>query len=251
MKIIDSHIHCGIQNSNLSFELVKRHLDGGGIRGACLFAPVEDIYDRDDYDFQDNPGWMACRRRANEYLLDLQQRHEDLFAYFFVWNDFRKEELGKGYKGVKWHRHEYEPPYHYDDPRCEAFLLEVYRLKLPIVLEESIGNTLSFVRRVAGRTPVIIPHLGSLNGGFSAVLHSGVWDDETVLADTSLASEREITTFLKRYGSRRLLLGSDFPFGMPSGALAKIVHLNLDREDFENIVYGNIMKLMNADVQRP
>lgn len=247
MKIIDSHIHCGIQNSRLPFELVKRHLDSGGIRGACLFAPVEDIYDRDDYGFQDNPGWMACRCRANEYLLELQQHQEDIFAYFFVWNDFRSEELGKGYKGVKWHRHEYEPLYHYDDPRCEAFLQEVYRLKLPIVLEESIKNTLSFLRRVAGRTPVIIPHLGSFNGGFPALLRSGVWDDETVFADTSLAAEREITTFLNRYGSRRLLFGSDFPFGMPASALAKIVHLNLAQEDFENIVFRNIMRLMKAD----
>lgn len=247
MKIIDSHMHCGIQNSRLPLEIIRRCLEEGDIQGACLYAPVEDIYDRYDYDFTDTPGWMACRSRANEYLLDIQNSNEDIFAYFFVWNDFRKEDLAKGYKGVKWHRHEYEPVYHYDDPRCEAFLQEVYRLRLPIVLEESFENTRYFVRRVAGRTPIIIPHLGGLNGGFSAVMHSGIWDDETVYADTALASGREAAAFLKRYGSRRLLFGSDFPFGIPYHEFQTIAHLNLDREDFENVAYRNILKLMKAD----
>jgi predicted TIM-barrel fold metal-dependent hydrolase len=247
MKIIDSHIHCGVQNSRLPLEIVKRYLEEGDIQGACLYAPVEDIYDRCDYHFQDTPDWMACRRRANNYLLDIQKSHKDIFAYFFVWNDFRKEELAKGYKGVKWHRHEYEPLYHYDDPRCEEFLQEVYRLQIPIVLEESFENTRTFVRRVAGRTPIIIPHMGGLNGGFSAIMNSGLWDDETVHADTALASGREIEVFLKRYGSRRLLFGSDFPFGIPYSELQTLAHLSISREDYENIVCGNIMRLMNGD----
>ncbi len=247
MKIIDSHMHCGIQNSSLPFELVRHYLDEGKISGACLYAPVEDIYDRDDYFFRDTPAWMACRRRANEYLRDLQGKQEGILAYFFVWNDFRKEELAGGYKGVKWHRHENEPNYAYDDPRCEEFLQEVYRLNLPIVLEESFENTHYLVRRIAGRCPVIIPHLGGLNGGFSSLLDSGIWDDESVYADTALASTREISAFLKRYGSRRLLFGSDFPFGRPASELMKVVHLNLDPGDFENIVCGNIMRLMAAE----
>jgi predicted TIM-barrel fold metal-dependent hydrolase len=247
MKIIDSHIHCGTQNSDLPFEIIKGYLDEGDIHGACLYAPVEDIYDRYRYDFKDTPGWRACRQLANEYLLDLQGRNEDVFAYFFVWNDFRKEELKKGYRGVKWHRHSNEPVYEYDNPRCEEFLQEVYRLGLPIVLEESFENTRYFIKRVAGRTPVIIPHLGGLNGGFSALFHSGIWNDETVYADTALASEREIAAFLKKYGSRRLLFGSDFPFGIPSGELRTVQYMNLDREDFENIVYRNIMRLMRRD----
>ena len=40
-KIIDSHMHCGVQNSNLPFEDIERYLDSAGIQGACLFAPVQ------------------------------------------------------------------------------------------------------------------------------------------------------------------------------------------------------------------
>jgi len=244
-KIIDSHMHCGIQNSNLPFEDIKRYLDSAGIQGACLFAPVEDIYDRYDYDFKDNFAWVTCRQQANQYVLDIQRTHENFFSYYFVWNDFRKDELKKGYKAIKWHRHEYEPVYHYDDPLCETFLQEAYRLKLPIVLEESFANTRSFIRRVNGKTTIIIPHMGGLNGGFSALFKSGIWDDETVYADTALASGREIAQFMDRYGSRRILFGSDFPFGTPGGELQEVKGMSLGKEDFENIVSHNILRLLN------
>jgi len=246
MKIIDSHMHCGIQNSNLPFEVIRRYLDSAGIQGACLFAPVSDIYDRYSPDFKDNSAWVKCRQQANQYLLDVQRSHHYSFAYYFVWNDFRKDELKKGYKAVKWHRHEYEPVYHYDDPLCEAFLHEVYRLKLPILLEESFANTLSLIRRVNGRNAVIIPHLGGKNGGFSALFKSDVWDDETVYTDTALASPRNIAQFIDRYGSKRILFGSDFPFGTPAKELQVVARMNLGKEDFENIACNNILRLLNT-----
>jgi predicted TIM-barrel fold metal-dependent hydrolase len=246
MMIIDSHMHCGIQNVNLSLQVVEKYLDAGDIQGACLFAPVEDIYDRYDYNFVDNAAWAACRQRANSYLLDIQANHENRYAYYFVWNDFRKDELRKGYRAVKWHRHEYEPEYHYDDPRCETFLSEVYRLRLPVVLEESFTNTLKFIQRVNGRTPVIIPHMGGLNGGFPSLFRSGVWDNETVYADTALAAGREMAKFIDRYGSGRLLFGSDFPFGTPYNELQELKGLNLNKKDLENVVCHNILKLLKV-----
>ena len=247
MKIIDSHMHCGIQNSELPIELIRAWLDRAGIQGACLYPPVEDIYDRDNYHFEDNARWVAFRQMANEYLLEIQQREPDIHAYYFVWNDFRKGELQKGYRGIKWHRHDCEPVYRYDDPGCEAFLAEVIRLRLPIVLEESFRNTLYFIKRVAGRTPIIIPHLGGLNGGFHALFEAGAWDGETVYADTALASTGEMEIFLRRYGSRKLLFGSDFPFGIPSSEFSKVQHLRLKDEDFENVVSANILRLIRQE----
>ena len=244
MKIIDSHMHCGIQNSDQPIELIRSYLERAGIQGACLYPPVEDIYDRYDDHFEDNARWVACRQMANEYLLDIQNRDPDIHAYYFVWNDFRSKELQKGYRGIKWNRHEYEPVYHYDDPACEAFVAEAIRLKLPIVLEESYRNTLYFIKRIAGRTPIIIPHLGGLNGGFRSLYDAGIWDGETVYADTALASTGEMETLLKRYGSEKLLFGSDFPFGIPASELAKVQRLGLKDRDYENVVYGNVLRLI-------
>ena len=88
-------MHCGIQNVSLPFEEIAGYLRKDGIEGVCLFAPVEDIYNRDDDDFQDTSSWITCRQMDNQYLLDLQQLQQNVFAYYFVWNDFKREELKK------------------------------------------------------------------------------------------------------------------------------------------------------------
>lgn len=245
-EIIDAHMHCGVQTVDQPLELIEARLAEAGVDGACLFAPVEDIYDRYDFHFVDTAEWQACRQRANDYLLDAQTADHRFNAYYFVWNDFRASELARGYRGVKWHRHADEPVYHYDDPRCEAFLHEVYRLRLPVVLEETFENTLRFVERVDGRTTVIIPHLGFLNGGFSALVRSGVWEREAVYADTALASQREMATFIERYGVDKLLFGSDFPFGTPRSELRKVMALGLGAEELDLVTSGNARRLLNG-----
>lgn len=242
-RIIDSHIHCGIQNVDIPYEYVKPLLDDAGIEGACMFPPVEDIYNRAYYYFEDTPFWQQCRKRANNYLLELS-RSENIYPYFFVWNDFMHEDLSPGFKGIKWHRHSFEPEYDYDNERCEHFLQKTYALSLPIVFEETYENTLYFVRRVAGRTTIIIPHLGGLNGGFHRLSSSGIWEEENVYADTALASPREIREFLEKYGSEKLLYGSDFPFGTPGSEVAKITALDIPQRDKESILSKNILRVL-------
>ena len=245
-RIIDSHIHCGVQHSDLPFAEIGPLLREAGITDACLFAPVEDIYDRDDFHFQDNSHWQQARRAANRYLLDLAEAGEAIFPYLFVWNDFAVEELRRPYRGIKWHRHSYEPIYHYDDPRCGRMLAEISRRRLPVVLEESFDNTIRFVERLAPEAVIIIPHLGGLNGGYQALDRAGVWQRDNVYADTALASPQEMRHFLEHYGPHKLLFGSDYPFGLPAGELRKIQRLDLDPADFEQVVAGTVLGLLGA-----
>lgn len=245
-RIIDSHIHCGVQHSDLPFAEIAPLLREAGITDCCLFAPVEDIYDRDDFHFQDNTHWQQARRAANRYLLDLAEAGEAIFPYLFVWNDFAIEELRRPYRGIKWHRHSYEPIYHYDDPRCGRLLAEITRRRLPVVLEESFDNTLRFVERLAPEAVIIIPHLGGLNGGYQALDRAGVWQRDNVYADTALASPQEMRHFLEHYGPHKLLFGSDYPFGLPAGELRKIERLDLDPADFDQVVAGTVLGLLDA-----
>ena len=245
-RIIDSHIHCGVQHSDLPFAEIAPLLREASITDCCLFAPVEDIYDRDDFHFQDNTHWQQARRAANRYLLDLAEAGEAIFPYLFVWNDFAIEELRRPYRGIKWHRHSYEPIYHYDDPRCGRMLAEITRRRLPVVLEESFDNTLRFVERLAPEAVIIIPHLGGLNGGYQALDRAGVWQRDNVYADTALASPQEMRHFLEHYGPHKLLFGSDYPFGLPAGELRKIERLDLDPADFEQVVAGTVLGLLDA-----
>ena len=74
-RIIDSHIHCGVQHSDLPFTEIAPLLREAGITDCCLFAPVEDIYDRDDFHFQDNTHWQQARRAASPGLGTSLPRH--------------------------------------------------------------------------------------------------------------------------------------------------------------------------------
>jgi len=242
--IIDSHLHCGVQKVSWGWEELRRRLKTAGIGGAGLIPPVEDIYDRYDFHFTDPPAWQACRRQAHQYLLDLHDPHIHLYRYFFVWNDFAWEELSPEHVAIKWHRHANEPEYHYDDPRCREFLKVVQVRGLPILLEETFQNTLFFLERLlpAG-VPLIIPHLGGLNGGYMALRRAGVWDHPQVYADTALASTWEMADYVDRWGSARLLFGSDYPFGEPAYELAKVQSLNLPESDRQAILGGNFRRL--------
>jgi predicted TIM-barrel fold metal-dependent hydrolase len=245
MQIIDSHIHCGIQNLDLPFEVISPLLQDAGIDGACLYAPVEDIYDRYNFNFRDNEEWIQTRRAANRYLLDLATRTESIFPYLFVWNDFAIEELKQEYCGIKWHRHDNEPVYHYEDPRCGQIIQEIKERRLPIVLEESFTNTCRFVESLAPEAVIIIPHLGALNGSYPALERAGIWHHPNTYADTALAPIDHMRHFVQNYGAERLLFGSDFPFGHPGHELRKVEALNLPKADLDKVLGGNILDLIS------
>jgi hypothetical protein len=241
--IIDSHLHTGVQHVSWGWELVRPLLLKAGITGAGPIPPVEDIYNRDDPDFTDTPAWQACRRRAHQYLLDLKDSEIATYPYFFVWNDFAWEDLGPEYVAIKWHRHPDEPVYHYDAPRCREFLAVVRDRGLPILLEESLENTLFFLEKLAPDLVVIIPHLGGLSGGYVALDRAGVWRRPQVYADSALAAFPEIQDYVRRFGAERLIFGSDHPFGHPAAELNKILRLDLPEAQTRGILGDNFRRL--------
>jgi hypothetical protein len=247
-RVIDSHLHCGRQNVSWLWEDLRTHLVAAGIKGAALIPPVEDVYDRYDPGFTDTPEWQACRRRAHQYVLGLSDPDITIYPYFFVWNDFAREDLLPRHVAIKWHRHGNEPEYHYDDPRCREFLEAVQARELPILLEETLPNTILFLEKlVPSGVPVIIPHLGALSGGYRPLNRAGVWGLPQVYADTALADDSDIEDYLGRYGHTRLLYGSDFPFSLPGHELQKILDLNLPRDITQAILGDNFRRVCHLE----
>jgi len=244
-KIIDAHVHCGIQDRTMaqSFQDYLRQIRSTRIQAAAMFPPVGEVYDRTDPGFKDTPKWRQRRQRANNSLLHLAAERFQVIPYLFVWNDFAVECLQPQHRGIKWHRHPDEPVYHYDDPRCASAVKEIARRNLPVVLEEEFANTLFFVRELAPKVRVIIPHLGELNGGYERLKRSGIWDQELVFADTALASPEIIADYVHSFGADKLLFGSDFPFGNPGHELEKIESLSLGAEKKNGIFGRNLEKL--------
>jgi uncharacterized protein len=244
--IIDAHAHCGIQDrfSSQAFEDYLNDISGSDIQGTVFFAPVIEIYDRFDPNFKDDTQWQQRRKNANDYLLGLDSPRFRVIPYFFIWNDFAVNELTSQHKGIKWHRHALEPKYHYDDPLCRIAIEEIRKRNMPVVLEEEFENTIYFLDEIASGITVIIPHMGFLNGGYSRIDAQGLWSYENVYADTSLASREEILHYINKYGSDKLLFGSDFPFGSPKDELKKIMRLPIAENNIEAIIGGNLKRLL-------
>lgn len=246
--IVDAHAHCGIYDRfpPQAFEDYLAAAAGSPIRGVVMFAPVMEIYDRNDPGFTDSPAWRRRREAANRYLLGLEGREIAVFPFFFIWNDFAVDQLDDRHCGIKWHRHADEPEYRYDDPACARSMAEIRRRGLPVVFEEELSNTVRFVNEIAPGIRVIIPHLGMLNGGYRAIAKSGLWSNPMVYTDTSLAAPGEIMDYLERYGSGRIFFGSDFPFGAPKRELAKVMDLPVPEPVRNALLGGNILELLRS-----
>ncbi len=251
MLIIDSHVHCGgiDDSAPQAYEDIAPTFDAAGVDAAVCFSPVMEIYDRYNPEFGDDPYWRQRRESSRNYLRSLSGKRHRIYPFYFVWNDFDTSQL-EHYCGIKWHRHADEPQYHYDDPQCAAMLEAIREHGFVVVLEEEYENTLRFADRLGKGIPLIIPHLGNLNGGAHRLMAEDFWKRENTYADMSAqaVSEADIKMFLDKYGPHRLLYGSDYPFGSSLGSKQKILNLNLPEADQELILGKNILRLLkNAD----
>ena len=246
MLCLDAHVHCGIRDKStlLTINNYVRHVAGIPISGAAIFPFIMQIYDRWDPNFEDTPEWQQRRHRANEFILTSVTADFEVFPFLFIWNDFSVEDLTEKHCGIKWHRHANEPIYHYDDPRCLQFVEQIRIRKLPVLYEEVLPNTIRFLQEFVPDVPVIIPHMGFLNGGYRALVNHGVFELPNVYVDTSLAPTGKIMDYLNRYGEERVLFGSDFPFGDPPTELEKILRLPISPEKREAIAGLNFQRLM-------
>lgn len=250
--IIDCHVHCGELDDSApqAYEAIAPRFDEAGVDGAVCFSPVMEIYDRLNPGFHDNEHWQIRRRRSREYLCSLRNKPHTIYPFYFVWNDFDTSGLEQ-YCGIKWHRHKNEPKYHYDDPKCARMIEAIREHGFTILLEETYENTLRLVDGMGKGIPFIIPHLGNMNGGIHRLLNEDFWKRENTYADMSSSpSVYEIKQFIDRYGSHRLLYGSDYPFATPIKCKEKILALNLSSADEELIFAGNIMRLLKNVCER-
>lgn len=238
MPVLDSHVHCGL---TLPLERVKPLWEAGGIEGGVLFSPVEEIYDRFDRSFVDSSFYAESRDKVHQYLESL--RSENLYIFWFVWNDFKIP--GLNFSGIKWHRHGEEPDYLYGTKECDAIIEHICERRMPVILEEEFSRTMMMVKKFSGQTVTIIPHFGGLNGGYDRLKEAGLFEDPTVFVDTALAGPREIEDFAATYGVERILFGSDFPFGDPVHECLKVRNIFSGKE-LRKVLGENLVKLLSS-----
>jgi len=240
MRIIDAHVHLGNQPfkqytpEDLAADLARCNADG-----AVLFAFPEDMYRCIDSD--------ESRRQANDYVLASAQDNPRLYPFYFIWNGYAQPSDWQPWRGIKWHRHADEPRYDYEDPRCEAILQAIRAHNLPVILEEEFPATVAFIERNP-QLNIIIPHMGSLNGGYEAV--EAFYSNPHIYYGTSTAELVAIEKALDNVGVERVIFGSDVSgtglpyFNFPYVELEKIMKLGLTEDELGPILGGSIQRLI-------
>ncbi|MGD0230915.1 MAG: amidohydrolase family protein [Syntrophorhabdales bacterium] len=195
------------------------------------------------------PSTAIMSNYININLLDETRRVEQLFPYFYIREDFPL--IPEAYYGGKWHwmRGIQDAASNYEvlkDRALPAFIEALTDIGKPIVFEEELSFTELFVE-MAPDLPLIIPHLGLLGGNPLDFLKA-FKGRPNIYFDTALGSESTILRFVEAIGPKRLLFGSDVPFGSMAAELAKVVSQPIPDHDKGLILAQNIISLAKLPV---
>jgi hypothetical protein len=167
--------------------------------------------------------------------------------YYYISETMKPIPEGKGFYGGKWHWMQgiSDCSSNYkvlEDSKLIKFIEASEKIDLPIVFEEELSFTESFVRKTKN-LKIIIPHLGMLGGNPIDFL-STFKKRENVYFDTALASSDTVMRFIEKIGHERILFGSDIPFGTMKRELEKVLSLPIEDEKKEWILSKNLKRLI-------
>jgi len=185
--------------------------------------------------------------KINEKLLDEAIVIKKFIPYYYVPETMKPIPEGKGFYGGKWHwmRGIQDSSSNYkalEDLKLKEFIEASEKIDLPIVFEEELAFTESFVKKTKN-LKIIIPHLGMLGGDpldFLRVFKKR----ENVYFDTALISSNTAMKFIEKIGHERILFGSDIPFGTMKWELEKVLSLPIGDDKKEWILSKNLKRLI-------
>ena len=203
MEIIDSHTHWGpsvTMGIEVTTEELLRQAEQCNVSRIVIFP---------------FPSMALADEKINERLLDEANGVKKFIPYYYI-PESMKPIPDKGFYGGKWHwmRGVQDCSSNYEaleDPKLGKFIEASERIDLPIVFEEEIRFTETFIRKTKN-LKIIIPHLGMLGGNPIDFLNT-FRARENVYFDTALASPDTVMNFIEKIGYERILFGSDIPFG--------------------------------------
>nr|MDD6335592.1 amidohydrolase family protein [bacterium] len=161
----------------------------------------------------------------------------------------------QGFLGIKLH-----PDYqeiNIDDPAMDATwdglrqtgLIALIHCGLDVGYPPPYKATPDRLRRVIDRFPglrLILAHMGGYNM-WDGVLELVAGHGQTYL-DTAMCFDRPddatLMQLIRRQGTERVLMGSDWPWGDPAAHVRRIEHLPLPASDREYILYKNAQALL-------
>jgi predicted TIM-barrel fold metal-dependent hydrolase len=193
------------------------------------------------------PSMALADEGVNDKVIDEANRVKKFIPYYYVPETMKPIPEGKGFYGGKWHwmRGIQDSSSNYkalEDLKLKEFIEASEKIDLPIVFEEELAFTESFVKKTKN-LKIIIPHLGMLGGDpldFLRVFKKR----ENVYFDTALISSNTAMKFIEKIGHERILFGSDIPFGTMKWELEKVLSLPIGDDKKEWILSKNLKRLI-------
>ena len=175
--------------------------------------------------------------------------------------ELRIEELEKlkdmDMAGIKFH-----PPFqkvHLEDPKYEEMWRKINELGFPVLIHMGTARIVrpydlypSGIRKIlkfAPDIPIIMAHMGSFcmmknpNENLENL-------PENVFIDTAMSAELEeageFEEIIRRFGTNRVLYGSDFPYGTQKAAIARIRDSSFTDSEKEDMLWRNAAKILKT-----
>lgn len=235
LEIIDSHTHWG-PSVTMSIEVTTaellRQAEQSGVERIVIFP---------------FPSQAIADEGINTQVLAEAEGEHTFIPYYYIPDDLRPIPKEKKFYGGKWHwtRGVQDCSSNYtvlEDPGLRNFIEDSEEIDLPVIFEEELAFTETFVQ-MTKTLKVIIPHLGLLGGNPLDFLEA-FKKRENCYFDTALAGQEQILRFVKEIGPERILFGSDIPFGQMKNELNKILSLPISDDDKELILSKNVRRLI-------
>ncbi len=235
MEIIDSHTHWGpsvTMDAEVATEELLRQAEQSGVSRVVIFP---------------FPSMALADEGINEELLQETNRVKKFIPYYYIPETMKPIPDKKGFYGGKWHwmRGIQDCSSNYrelEDRKLGEFIEASEKIDLPIVFEEELAFTATFVRKTKD-LKIIIPHLGMLGGNPIDFLQT-FRSKENVFFDTALSSPDTVMKFIEKIGHERILFGSDIPFGTMKWEMEKVLNLPIGDDKKEWILSKNLKKLI-------
>lgn len=252
MKIIDAHMHIGLQsfcdneNSEFQYDLCSTYdeiiklMDASGVDMAVIL-PIS----HKDFNTQ----------KTNDYVFEAYQKHSNRLIPFCRIDEHLEENIGKGFRGVKLHLL-YEEV---DIKKIKKELQQIEDANIPIIIHAKFANKVKQVEQILKYAPnlnIILAHMGrghlytgeqTIDNALAFKKYPNVYMDLSTVGDL-----QSIINVCEILGYDRVIYASDYPFGKNylgekysySDELDALKQ-NLSHEQSELIFHENIERLLN------
>lgn len=179
----------------------------------------------------------------NNSVLEESERDTALIPiYWFNVFDL-PEKISPKYKAIKFHPDIGQISI--DDERVKNF---VNKTNLPIFVHTNEAKEYSTLEKTANlatqvKSPVIAIHSGSITKTFFK-LHDYKFPDNMYFETSGIQYSLILKKIYEMVGAKKIILGSDYPFGDPRVSLSMIDSLNISENEKELITTKNIEKIL-------